>query len=75
MLVRYSYLTTDEVFHGEYQCDVADFKSFYQNMPLNIRWILVKFSEPKQGYRVWLWWRHFYRGRYYLGNHWEPIKK
>lgn len=73
MLVRYSYMTTDDVYHGEYQCDLADYKLFYQRLPLNVRWIIVKFSEPKYGYRVWLW-RRLWNEKFQAYGKWEPLK-
>jgi len=55
MLVKYIYQTTDKRNHGVYQCDLADFKSFYRKLPASVYCILVSFEKSFYGSKVWLW--------------------
>lgn len=76
MLVLYSYQTTDNKTHGVYQCSFEDFKQFYHRLPLDVRCMIVKFSEKKNGSKVWLWQRSSaYRkhGREPRRNFWQPV--
>lgn len=74
MLVKYGYLTTDNREHGVYQCEFEDFQSFYQNMPLDVKCMIVEFSEEKNGSKVWLWQRSSAFRRQDRRRFWQPVR-
>jgi len=82
VLVTYSYLRNGlrgkYPQSGPYQVEWEDFQKFYANLPLDVRAMVVEFSEPHCGYKVWIWQRF---GRIYkkgrrvqVKNHWQPVK-
>lgn len=75
MLVLYSYQTTDNKTHGVYQCSFEDFKQFYHRLPLDVRCMIVKFSEKMNGSKVWLWQRSS-ANKYKQDrrNYWQPVR-
>lgn len=74
MLVKYSYLTTDIREHGVYQCEFEDLQVLYQKMPLDVKCLIVEFSEEKNGSKVWLWQRHSAYHRKPRRDYWQPLR-